>query len=89
MKQNSKTTSEAGITLTVVGLGLIGGSMAIDLKKRGFATRVIGVDHDRLHAATARNIGLVDEVCDLEKGVAAADLVLVAIPVDALSLIHI
>jgi prephenate dehydrogenase len=82
MKDATHETT-AGITLTVVGLGLIGGSMAIDLKKRGFAAHVIGVDHDRLHAATARNIGLIDEVADLETDVAAADLVLVAIPVDA------
>ena len=74
---------EGGITLTVVGLGLIGGSMAIDLKKRGFASHIIGVDSDRLHAATALNIGLVDEVADLAAGVGAADLVLVAVPVDA------
>jgi prephenate dehydrogenase len=83
MEEGKQPIPEKGLTLTVVGLGLIGGSMAIDLKKRGYAAHVIGVDRDRLHAATALNIGLIDQVADLETGVAAADLVLVAVPVDA------
>ena len=53
--------------ITIIGLGLIGGSMAIDLKKRGFAERVYGVDKNALHADTAKNIGLIDEIFDLEK----------------------
>ena len=32
------------MTVGIVGLGLIGGSMAIDLKRRGFASRVLGVE---------------------------------------------
>ena len=34
----------------IIGVGLIGGSMAVDLKKRGFADRVVGVEADALHA---------------------------------------
>ena len=37
----------------IIGLGLIGGSMAIDLKRRGFASEVIGVDADPVNAAAA------------------------------------
>lgn len=70
-------------TLAVVGLGLIGGSMAIDLKRRGFAGHVIGVDRDKLHAATALRIGLVDEIAELEDALARAEVVLLAVPVDA------
>ena len=73
-----------GITLAVVGLGLIGGSMAIDLKRRGFARHVIGIDRDRLHAATAERIGLVDEIADLDRGIEAADLIVLAVPVDSM-----
>ena len=40
-------------TIGVVGLGLIGGSMAIDLKRRGFAGTVLGVEADSVNAAAA------------------------------------
>ena len=43
----------------IIGIGLIGGSMAVDLKKRGFADRVVGVEQDALHAAAAQELGLV------------------------------
>ena len=67
----------------VIGIGLIGGSMAIDLKKRGFADRVVGVEADALHAAAAKEIGLVDEVVTYEECVAPSDIIVVAVPVSA------
>ena len=67
----------------VIGIGLIGGSMAIDLKKRGFADRVVGVEADALHAAAAKEIGLVDEVVTYEECVATRDIIVVAVPVSA------
>jgi len=76
-------TTGTGLTLAVVGLGLIGGSMAIDLKRRGYARHVIGVDRDRLHAATALRIGLVDEIAELPAALERADVVVLAVPVNA------
>lgn len=67
----------------IIGLGLIGGSMAIDLKKRGFAERVVGVESNHLHAAAAVEIGLVDEVVPLNDCVAQSDIIIVATPVNA------
>ncbi len=67
---------------TVVGLGLIGGSLAKDLKARGFLTHVTGVDQSSEHRRKALELGLVDEVADLEEAVSHADLVVLAIPVD-------
>lgn len=66
--------------ISIIGLGLIGGSMAIDLKKRGFANHIIGVDSNNLHANTALNIGLVDEINSLENAINNSDLVIMAIP---------
>ena len=68
--------------LTIVGLGLIGGSMAIDLRKSRFATSIIGVDNRPEHAEEAIRLGIVDQVADFEVGVKDADLVLLALPVD-------
>lgn len=67
----------------VIGIGLIGGSMAIDLKKRGFADRVVGVEADALHAAAAKEIGLVDEIVDYDECIATSDIIVVAVPVSA------
>lgn len=68
--------------LTVVGLGLIGGSMAIDLRKSRFAKEFIGVDNRPEHAAEALKLGIVDRIADFESGIAEADLILLALPVD-------
>ena len=67
--------------VSVIGLGLIGGSMAIDLKKRGFADRVLGVENDPVNAAAAEKIGLVDEVVGFDDAVSRGDIVIIAVPV--------
>jgi prephenate dehydrogenase len=70
------------MTLTIIGIGHIGGSMAISLKENGFAAHIIGVDSqgDSLDKALRRRI--IDEACDLEEGVRRAGIVLLATPVD-------
>ncbi len=70
------------MNVTIIGLGLIGGSMAIDLKKRKFADTIYGVDTNILHAETAKNIGLIDYITDLESGIKSADLIIIATPVN-------
>lgn len=67
----------------IIGLGLIGGSMAVDLKRRRFADEVLGVEADPVNAAAAEKIGLVDRVVSYEDCLAQADLVVIAVPVGA------
>ena len=69
--------------LGVIGLGLIGGSMAIDLKRKGFAQTILGVDADPVNAAAAEKIGLVDKVVSLEECVDQSDVIILSVPVDA------
>ena len=69
--------------LGVIGLGLIGGSMAIDLKRKGFAQTILGVDADPVNAAAAEKIGLVDKVVSLDECVDQSDVIILAVPVDA------
>lgn len=71
------------INIGVIGLGLIGGSMAIDLKRRGFAAEVLGVDADPVNASAAEKMGLVDRVVSFDECVDGSDLVIVAVPVGA------
>lgn len=59
--------------------------MGIDLKKAGIATRIIGVDNSKEHATRALELGLVDGVAALEDTVPEADLVITAIPVNAMT----
>jgi prephenate dehydrogenase len=64
-------------------LGLIGGSMALDLKNRGFADKVIGVDKNINHQNIALLSKLVDEVDELDSAVKRSDLIIIATPIDA------
>lgn len=70
-------------TIGIVGLGLIGGSIAIDLKRKGFASQIVGVEADKVHAETALRIGLASEVLSLEECVRKSDIIVVSIPVSA------
>jgi prephenate dehydrogenase len=72
------------MVITVVGIGLIGGSMALALKEQGIAQKVIGVDNNPLHQQKATELRLVDEVMELQDAVRASDLVILAVPVNAL-----
>src|SRR5690606_33465488 len=72
------------MTIAIVGVGLIGGSIAITLKEKKFATRIIGADKNNDNLKKALQLGLIDEEASLEDAVKQADLVILAIPVDAI-----
>jgi prephenate dehydrogenase len=57
--------------------------MALDLKNRGFADKVIGVDKSINHQNIALLSKLVDEVDELDNAVKKADLIIIATPIDA------
>ena len=67
----------------IIGLGLIGGSMAIDIKRKGFAQEVFGVEAEPVNAAAAEKIGLVDKVVGFDECIEQCDLVVLAVPVGA------
>lgn len=73
----------------IIGLGLIGGSMAIDLRKTGITSAIVGVEKDPDHAERAKKLGLVDWVAPLAEAVASVDLVITAIPVNAIKAVLI
>ena len=68
--------------LTVIGIGLIGGSMALTLKQKGFVDYVIGVDNNPLHQTQAMELGIVDEIMTLEEAIASSDLIAITTPVN-------
>lgn len=67
--------------ITVIGLGLIGGSIAKDLKSQ-LNVKVYGVDSSESHQKLAMDHGLVHEIVSLDEGLKLADIVILAIPVD-------
>jgi prephenate dehydrogenase len=68
--------------LAVVGIGLMGGSIALSLKKKGFVSHVIGVDQNIEHQQQALQLGIVDEIMSLEDAVASSDIIALATPVN-------
>lgn len=72
------------MTIAIVGTGLIGGSMALTLRHNGFASRILGVDREPRHLEQALERGLIDEAMDLDAALALADILVLAVPVDAL-----
>lgn len=70
--------------VVVFGMGLIGGSVAKDLKKRNFATEVIGVGRSEATSNKALELGLVDRVLPKDEAIALADLIILTVPVNAL-----
>ena len=70
--------------IAIVGVGLIGGSMAIQLHEKKLSSKLIGVDANALHASKALELELVDEVMSLDDSIAASDVIILAIPVDKL-----
>jgi prephenate dehydrogenase len=70
--------------IAIVGIGLIGGSLALQLNEKGLASKLIGVDASENHRKKALELELVDEVKPLEEAVADADIIFLAIPVDSL-----
>jgi prephenate dehydrogenase len=68
--------------VAIVGVGLVGGSIGMALRKRGLAERVIGIGRRQVTLRIARRVGAVtNTTIDLAKGVAEAELVVVCTPV--------
>ncbi len=68
--------------VSIIGLGLIGGSMAIALKELSIAKTILGVEANEKHALIALEKGLVDEVVSLEEAILNSEFIIMAIPVD-------
>lgn len=72
-------------TIAVIGVGLIGGSFALAMRRAGAVTRVVGVDRDAQALERAAALGVIDTAADsASEAAAGADLVFVAVPVRAI-----
>lgn len=71
--------------IAIVGLGLIGGSFALAAKSKGLASRVIGIDNNPDHQKQALELGIVDEILSLDEAIEQSDMVVLAVPVNAVT----
>jgi prephenate dehydrogenase len=69
--------------VTIVGVGLISGSLALALKDKGLAKKIIGVSRTKASLDKAAELGIIDEAMPLEQAIKQSDFIYVAIPVDA------
>ena len=69
--------------ITIVGLGLIGGSMAKDLHSQ-INVEVLGVDHNEVHCKEALELNLVSKIISIEEALKVSDVIIFAVPVDVL-----
>lgn len=69
--------------IAIIGVGLIGGSIALKLREKGFGNEFIGIDKAENHLQEALELGIIDKAKNLENGVKSADIIITAIPVDA------
>lgn len=72
------------MTISIIGIGLIGGSMAISLKENGFADRIIGVDKSQENLDKAIRRRLIDEEMDMESAVKESNIIIISTPVNAM-----
>ena len=68
--------------VVIIGLGLMGGSMAKDLKALGHY-HIWGIDQNKIHEQKALQLGFIDEVVNIQK-ITEANWVILAVPVNYL-----
>ena len=68
--------------IAIVGVGLIGGSLALQLQDKKISSKLIGVDTNEFHAQKALELELVDEVLPLDDAIRESEVIILAIPVD-------
>ncbi len=71
--------------ISIIGVGLLGGSFALGLRSVEDGYHFIGVDNSEENAFIATKLGIVDEIMGFEDAIKASDLVVLATPVDVIS----
>ena len=71
--------------LTIFGVGLIGGSLALSLRKAGYCKMVVGCSRSAGHLQRAVDLGVIDSfTLDPAEAVKDADMILLAVPLRAI-----
>lgn len=71
--------------LSIIGVGLIGGSIAKSLKENNFCKEIIGIDNNSAHINKALELGIIDKSTSLDNAIKISDLIIIAVPMDAIA----
>ncbi len=69
-------------TAAIIGVGLMGGSLALSLKKKNIFNNIVGVENNEKHIKKAIELKLVDELLDLKSAIKKSAFIILAVPVD-------
>ncbi|QIY82329.1 prephenate dehydrogenase [Chryseobacterium sp. NEB161] len=69
--------------ISIIGTGLIGGSIALKLKENNFTDFVYGIDQNEENLNKALELNIIDEKADFENGIQNSELIIISIPVDS------
>jgi len=69
--------------ISIIGVGLIGGSIALKLREKGISDFIYGIDNSNDHLNEALELKIIDAKVDLEYGIKNSDVIILAIPVDS------
>jgi len=83
-ERQTRINNYSHMNIAIVGVGLIGGSVAIRLKETKFCSKIIGVDKSEKNLDKAKQIGFIDEVMTLEEAIKTCKVLILTIPVDAI-----
>lgn len=72
------------MNIGIIGLGLMGGSLAKAVKRYGISKKVYGFTNSEKNKKEIEELGLVDELVDLETLKKVSDVIILSIPVDAI-----
>ena len=84
MSNSSRSEKIMFDTVVLVGIGLLGGSLARDLRANGLAKHIVGVCRSKSTAELALKESVVDEILPLDQAVKNADLIVLATPMQAM-----
>ncbi len=72
------------MNIGIIGLGLMGGSLGLSLKKIPNKYSIIGYDHNPIHTSDALRLKLVDRISEDFEQIKCCDVIILTIPVDAI-----
>ncbi|HUH17703.1 prephenate dehydrogenase [Albibacterium sp.] len=70
--------------ISIIGVGLIGGSLALSLRKAVPVNKIFGVDTNSGNLNKALELGIIDATSDLDKAISDSDLIILTIPVNSI-----
>lgn len=70
--------------ISIIGVGLIGGSLALSLRKAVPVNKIFGVDTNSGNLSKALELGIIDATSELDDAIASSDLIILTVPVNAI-----